>query len=88
MKEFQPHKSEITHIIYSNKYDYLITCSNDLKVKFHKDNEAKDNNYKVIREMKLLPDKKKINTENRKINLIRIVFDEEKGILLSCFLMD
>jgi hypothetical protein len=84
MKEFQPHKSEITHIIYSNKYDYLITCSNDLKVKFHKDNEAKDNNYKVIREMKLLPDKKKINTENRKINLIRIVFDEEKGILLSC----
>ena len=84
IKEFQPHKSEISHIIYSNKYDYLITCSNDLKVKFHKDNEAKDNNYKVIREMKLLSEKKKINTDNRKITLIRIVFDEEKGLLLSC----
>ena len=84
IKEFEPHKYEITHIIYSNKYDYLITCSSDLKVKFHKDNEQKDNNFKVIRDMDLIPEKKKNNIENKKINLIKIVFDEEKGILISC----
>ena len=84
IKEFEPHKYEITHIIYSNKYDYLITCSTDLKVKFHKDNEQHDNNYKVIREMKLKEEEKKNNIEEKKISLIKIIFDEEKGLLISC----
>ena len=84
IKQFEPHKYEITHIIYSNKYDYLITCSTDLKIKFHKDKEQKDNNYKVIRDMDLLPEKKKNNFETNKILLKKIVLDEEKALLITC----
>ena len=82
IKQFEPHKSEITYMIYSNKYDYLITCSADLKVKFHKDNEQKDNNYKVIRDMDIISEKKQ-NLENNKIFLKKIVFDEEKCLVIS-----
>ena len=83
IKQFESHKYEITHIIYSSKYDYLITCSTDLKIKFHKDKEQKDNNYKVIRDMDLLPEKKKNNKEI-KILLKKIIFDEEQALLISC----
>ena len=84
IKQFEPHKHEISYIIYSNKYDYLITCSIDLKVKFHKDNEQKDNNYKVIREFDLIPEKKRNYSESSKISLKKIVLDEEKCLLISC----
>ena len=84
IKQFEPHKSEIIHIIYSGKYDYLITCSTDLKVKFHKDKEQIDNNYKVLREMELIPEKKKKNMEIEKIFLKKFILDEEKALLISC----
>ena len=35
IKQFESHKEEITDIIYSFKFDYLITCSTDLIIKFH-----------------------------------------------------
>ena len=83
IKQFEPHKCEITNIIYSNKYDYLITCSSDLRIKFHKDNEQKDNDYKVIKDTYIIPQKILENSYN-KIFLKKIVFDEQKGLLICC----
>ena len=39
IKNFEPHNYEITHMLYSNRFDYLISCSSDLKLKVHKNME-------------------------------------------------
>ena len=86
IKQFESHKSEITDIIYSFKYDYLITCSTDLVVKFHKDNELLNESNKPIREYELIYEKlkKQIESKINKIILRKIVLNEEKGILIIC----
>ena len=86
IKQFEPHQTEITDIIYSFKYDYLITCSTDLIIKFHQDNQQSNDNNKSIREFELIYEKKKIQIESRikKIFLRKIVLNEEKGVLITC----
>ena len=39
LKSFISHKNEITHMIHSFKYELLITCSNDLVIRFQNDSE-------------------------------------------------
>jgi len=69
IKQFESHKEEITDIIYSFKFDYLITCSTDLIIKFHKDNETLNESNKPIREYELVYEKLKNQIES-KINKI------------------
>ena len=86
IKQFESHRTEITDIIYSFKYDYLITCSTDLIIKFHNDNEQLNEKNNSIREFELIYEKKKIQLESRikKIFLRKVVLNEEKGILITC----
>ena len=39
LKSFIPHKEEITHLLHSSKYEFLITCSSDLIIRFQNDSE-------------------------------------------------
>ena len=86
IKQFETHKKEITDIIYFFKYKYLITCSTDLIIKIHKDNEIGKEINQPLREFELINEKIKNRFESRinKIILRKIILDEEKGILISC----
>lgn len=83
IKNFEPHNYEITHMLYSNKFDYLISCSSDLKLKVHKDNGQKDNEYKVMRDLYLVQPKISEKSYN-KIFAKKLVFDEDKSLLITC----
>ena len=39
LKSFIPHKTEVTHMIHSSKFELLITCSSDLVIRFQNDSE-------------------------------------------------
>ena len=86
IKQFESHKEEITDIIYSFKFDYLITCSTDLIIKFHKDNETLNESNKPIREYELVYEKLKNQIESKinKIIVRKIVLNEEKNLLIIC----
>ena len=86
INQFEKHKNEITDLIYSFKYDYLISSSTDLDVKIHKVNQKMKENKKSIRELELIYEKDKIKFESRitKIILRKMILDEEKGILITC----
>lgn len=83
IKNFEPHNYEITHMLYSNRFDYLISCSSDLKLKVHKDNGQKDSEYKVMRELYLMQPKISEKSYN-KIFARKLVFDEDKSLLITC----
>ena len=86
IKQFESHKTEITNLIYSFKYNYLISCSTDLIVKIHKDKENLNESNKPIREFDLIYEKYKLQFEKRisKIFIRKIFLDEERGILIIC----
>ena len=73
-------------MIYTFKYDYLITCSTDLIIKFHKDNELLNESNKPIREYELIYEKLKNQIESKinKIIVRKFVLNEEKGVLIIC----
>ena len=83
IKQFEPHNYEITHMLYSNNFDYLISCSSDLKLKIHSDNGQKDNEYKVMRDLYLVQPKISEKSYN-KIFVKKIVFDDDKSLLITC----
>ena len=86
INQFEKHKEEITDLIYSLKYDYLISCSTDLNIKIHKDNEKIKENKKPIRELELMYEKNRIQFESKitKIMLKKMILNEEKGVLITC----
>ena len=86
INQFESHKGEITDMIYTFKYDYLITCSTDLIIKFHKDNELLNESNKPIREYELIYEKLKNQIESKinKIIIRKFVLNEEKGVLIIC----
>ena len=51
LKSFITHKTEISHLIHSSKYEFLITCSSDLTVKFQNDSEL--TSTELLKEMNL-----------------------------------
>ena len=51
LKSFIPHKTEITHLIHSFKYELLVTCSSDLVVRFQNDSEL--TTTEIIKEINL-----------------------------------
>ena len=51
LKSFIPHKNEITHLIHSFKYEFLITCSSDLIIRFQNDSEL--STTEIIKEINL-----------------------------------
>ena len=86
IKQFESHKTEIVDLLYTFKYDYLITCSSDLIIKFHKDKDQIKENNKSIREFELIYEKMKIKIESKvnKIILRKMILNEDKGILIIC----
>ena len=78
IKEFESHKDEISFIFSSKKYNYLITCSKDLCIKFQKLRELNNNSIK----MEVYPCKENGEPFQDKNLLNNISLNEEKGLLL------
>ena len=84
--QFDSHKEEITHIIFSFKYNYLISCSKDLIIKIHENKKKLNEANKALREYELINEKIKTRFESRisKILLRKMILNEERGVLITC----
>ena len=51
LKSFLPHQNEIINLIHSSEYEFLITCSSDLVIKFQADSEL--SSTELIKEINL-----------------------------------
>ena len=79
LKSFISHKSEITHMIHSFQYELLITCSNDLVIRFQNDKEL--TTTEIVKEINL---NFLFSTSNLfdHIYLKDVKFNEEDGHLM------
>ena len=79
LKEFRPHKNEITNIIYSSKNEFLISCSTDLTILIQTDDQILKT--ELIKEINLSYLLQNISLKDNK-NLIRgIKYNEERNTL-------
>ena len=80
LKDFRPHKTEITNIIYSSKYEYLISCSTDLTILIQTDDQILKT--ELIKEINLSYLLSNISLKDNK-NLIRgLKFNEKRNVIL------
>ena len=80
LKDFHPHKTEITNIIYSSKYEFLISCSTDLTILIQADDQILKT--ELIKEINLSYLLLNISLKDNK-NLIRgIKYDEERNTMV------
>ena len=78
LKEFDSHKEEVSFIFHTKKFNFLITCSKDLCIKFHKLNDSNMNSTLV----EIFPLKENGSPFQDKNLLCNIYVNEEKGLLL------
>ena len=78
LKSFISHKTEITHLIHSFKYEFLITCSSDLIIRFQNDSEL--STTELLKEINLNYLFSSINSDNIFLKDIRL--NEEDGFLM------
>ena len=80
LKDFRPHKNEVTNIIYSSKYEFLISCSTDLTILIQADDQILKT--ELIKEINLSYLLINISLKDNK-NLIRgIKYDEERNTMV------
>ena len=80
LKEFHSHKNEITYIIYSSKYEFLISCSSDLTILIQADDQILKTD--VIKEINLSYLLLNISLKDNK-NLIRgFKYNEDKNTII------
>ena len=79
LKDFRSHRSEVTNIIYSSKYEFLISCSADLTILIQTDDQILKT--ELIKEINLSYLLQNISLKDNK-NLIRgIKYNEERNTL-------
>ena len=80
LKDFHSHKNEITNIIYSSKYEFLISCSVDLTILIQADDQILKTD--VIKEINLSYLLLNISVKDNK-NLIRgLKYNEENNTII------
>ena len=80
LKNFRSHKNEITNIIYSTKYEIIISCSSDLFILIQTDDQLLKT--EVIKEINLSYLLVNISLKDNK-NLIRgIKYNEERNVMM------
>ena len=79
LKDFHSHKNEIISIIYSSKYEFLISCSTDLTILIQSDDQILKT--ELIKEINLSYLLMSTSLKDNK-NLIRgLKYDEERNIM-------
>ena len=76
LNEYESHKDEISLIFSVKKYEFLITCSKDLCIKFHQLNEGN----KVLNEVYPCQENGSLFLEKNLLSNISL--NEEKGLML------
>ena len=79
LKSFSSHRAEIINLIHSSEYEFLITCSSDLMVKFQSDSEL--TTTELIKEINLNFLLSSISQKDR-VYLRDVIFNEEDAELI------